>query len=73
MTKEMESRSSENGLDRYRVLEERIRQTQFPITEKSILEINSEVYVYEENSDALFAPWNIANRPRCRQIRNYTG
>jgi penicillin V acylase-like amidase (Ntn superfamily) len=53
MTKEMESRSNENGLDRYRELEKRMRRTQFPITEKSIQEVNSEVYVYEDNSDAL--------------------
>jgi penicillin V acylase-like amidase (Ntn superfamily) len=53
MTKEMESRFNENGLDRYWVLEERIRQTQFPITEKSIQEINREAYVYKDNPDSI--------------------
>jgi len=49
MRKKMESRFNENGLDRYRDLEERIRQTQLPIPEKSIQEINSAVYVCKEN------------------------
>ncbi len=51
MTKKMESRSTENGLDRYRVLEEQIDQVQFPITEKSIQEINTNVYVHADHED----------------------
>jgi hypothetical protein len=53
MTKEMEARSNENGLDRYWDLKKRIRQTDFPITAKSIQEVNSEVYVYADNSDTI--------------------
>ena len=53
MTKMMESRSAENGLDRYRVLEELIDQIQFPITEKLIQETNTAVYVHEDNEDNL--------------------
>jgi len=53
MTKKMESRSTENGLDRYRVLEKRIDQTHFPITEKLIQEINTAVYVYADSEDKL--------------------
>jgi len=53
MTKKMESRSSENGLDRYRVLEKLIDQIQFPITEQKTHEINTAVYVHADSEDRL--------------------
>lgn len=53
MTKKMESRSTENGLDRYRVLGKLINQIQFPITEKLIHETNTAVYVHADNEDKL--------------------
>jgi hypothetical protein len=53
LTKKMESRSTENGFDRYQVLEKRIDQMQFPITEKLIKETNTAVYVHAESGDKI--------------------
>ena len=53
MKKTMESRYTENGLDRYRILEKRLDQIQFPITEKLIQETNTAVYVHADCEDKL--------------------
>ncbi len=53
MKKMMESRSDENGYDRYQVLEKLIDKIQFPMTEKLIQETNAAVYVRENNGEIL--------------------
>lgn len=53
LAKKLESRSTENGLDRYRVLDKQINQIQFPITEKLIQEINTAVYVRKDSDNEL--------------------
>jgi hypothetical protein len=53
MKKMMESRSDENGYDRYQVLEKLIDKIQFPMTEKLIQETNAAVYVLENNGEIL--------------------
>lgn len=50
---ELKSRASDNGFDRYVVLERNIQQTKFPVTVEDTKNINASVYVYED-SEALF-------------------
>jgi hypothetical protein len=44
----MEARCDENGFDRYRLLEERLARTRFPMSEEAIRRVNSAVYVDKE-------------------------
>ena len=53
MKRKMESRFSENGFDRYRILEKKLDQIQFPITEELIQEINATVYVHTDRENGL--------------------
>lgn len=53
MKKVMESRFAENGIDRYQVLEKRISQIRFPVTEKLIQETNVAVYVNQDTGEHL--------------------
>jgi len=53
MARELKTRSSENGFDRYLTLEEQIDQGKLPITEKAAKEVNASVYVHEDGEDAL--------------------
>ena len=53
MKKKIESRHTENGFDRYRILEKRLDQIQFPFTEKLIQETNAAVYVHADTEDKL--------------------
>jgi predicted choloylglycine hydrolase len=53
MKKKIESRHTENGFDRYRILEKRLDQIQFPVTEKLIQETNAAVYVHADSEDKL--------------------
>lgn len=53
MANELKSRSSENGFDRYLVLQKQIDQVKFPITKSVVREINSSVYVHEDSENVL--------------------
>jgi predicted choloylglycine hydrolase len=53
MANELESRSSENGFDRYLTLQKHIDQVKFPITGKAAREINASVYVHEDSGNEL--------------------
>lgn len=51
MIKIMESRSFENGLNRYRYLEKLLNQIKFPVTDNIIQEINAAVYIYADRGN----------------------
>jgi len=53
MTRKMESRSAENGLDRYHTLENKLDSIQIPFTEKVIQETNAAAYVHADNDNEL--------------------
>lgn len=53
MTKKMEARSAENGFDRYRLLEKRLEQIPYPVSEKTIRQTNAAVYVHQDGEDEL--------------------
>ena len=48
---QMETRSAENGLDRYRTLETHIDSIRFPVSERLMREINSDVYVHTDHEN----------------------
>ena len=53
LASELESRSSDNGFDRYSAIQERIDQASFPISEREMRDLNASVYVHEDKREAL--------------------
>lgn len=50
---EMETRASENGMDRYQWLGQVMETTPFPVDEETIRHINGQVYVHSDGEDQL--------------------
>lgn len=53
LIRKMEFNSTENGYDRYKILENRISSIQLPFTENLIENINTDVYIHKDNEEEL--------------------